>query len=103
MRLRTFYTITILLPAVGLAAAAPFAGPPVQIEAPVEKARGPASPRYSSRARSLAIDRRIYGEQCSRATPSSLQVIRNRTASTSTSATSWRSRAGFGLVSPISF
>ena len=35
MRLRTFYTITILLPAVALAAVAPFAGRPVQIEPPV--------------------------------------------------------------------
>jgi hypothetical protein len=35
MRLRTFYTITILLPAVALAAVAPFASVPVRIEPPV--------------------------------------------------------------------
>jgi len=63
---------------------------------------GPDGRCFPLRGRSLAIHRRIYGEQCSRATPLSLQVMRNRTASTSTSATCWRSKAGFGSVSPIS-
>ncbi|HEY7635433.1 MAG TPA: hypothetical protein VH763_07815 [Gemmatimonadales bacterium] len=35
MRFRTFYTIAILLPAIALAAAAPFAGPPVRVEPPM--------------------------------------------------------------------